>query len=141
MRNMDKVLIVDDDMDIVYLVGKLLKKAGYRVIDAYSGKECLEKIKEKPDLVLLDIMMPDIDGWEVCKRIKENPFTRLIPVAMLSVRRSEEDVRRSYDYAHADAHIAKPLNRKELISAVEFLTGKTREIETSLIPAKSILYI
>ncbi len=117
-----KVMVVDDEPDIVAVVGRMLKKAGYDVIEAHNGKECLQKLKkEKPDLILLDVMMPDILGWDVCRKIKEDEATRSIPVAMLTVKSTNEDKERSFKYAHCDAHINKPIIREKLLSTVEWL--------------------
>ncbi|MBI5253947.1 MAG: response regulator [Euryarchaeota archaeon] len=117
-----KIMVVDDEPDIVVIVGEMLRKAGYGVIEARNGRECLEKLKkEKPDLILLDVMMPDILGWDVCKKIKEDEMTKSIPVAMLTVKSTDEDKERSFKYAHCDAHINKPIIREKLLSTVEWL--------------------
>lgn len=117
-----KIMVVDDEPDIVVIVGEMLRKAGYDVIEARSGRECLEKLKkEKPDLILLDVMMPDILGWDVCKKIKGDEATMSIPVAMLTVKSTDEDKERSFKYAHCDAHINKPIIREKLLSTVEWL--------------------
>lgn len=117
-----KIMVVDDEPDIVVIVGEMLRKAGYDVIEARSGRECLEKLKkEKPDLILLDVMMPDILGWDVCKKIKGDEATRSIPVAMLTVKSTDKDKETSFKYAHCDAHINKPIIREKLLSTVEWL--------------------
>ncbi len=122
---MAKILFVDDEPDLIFLVTKMLKKEGYGVATAYSGEECLEILKkEKPDLILLDVMMQGIDGWEVCKKIKENKQTKNIPVVMLTVRTSDDSKRKSFDYAHCDAHIDKPFAREELIATIKKLLEK-----------------
>ncbi|MFQ6137137.1 MAG: PleD family two-component system response regulator [Candidatus Hydrothermarchaeales archaeon] len=119
---MSKIMLVDDEPDILLLVGEMLRGEGYDVVEVKSGVECLENIKrEKPDLVLLDIMMQDIDGWEVCKKIKEDAETKDIPVAMLTVRTSEESKIKSFNYSSADAHIDKPFDKEELFSIIEGL--------------------
>jgi CheY-like chemotaxis protein len=101
---MPRIMLVDDDENIRFIMGIVLKTAGYDVVEAGSGEECLEKINTvQPDLILLDITMAGINGWEVCRQIKERRIT--IPVSMLSSRNSEEDIKRSLEYAHADAHI------------------------------------
>lgn len=117
---MVKILIVDDDPDIHFILKTALKKEGYDIVELSSGNECLMRIEEiKPDLVLLDIEMPDISGWEVCKRIKESKLS--VPVSMLSIRRSKESIEKSLDYAHADKHLTKPINIKEVIRTVKDL--------------------
>lgn len=119
---MAKIMVVDDDPDHVFVLKVALRREGYEVAEVHGGKECLSRITElKPDLVLMDIIMPDMNGWDVCKKIKEDPLTSSIPVSMLSVRRDEDDVKRSLEYAHADEHLCKPIELGKLISAVEVL--------------------
>ncbi len=119
---MATIMIIDDEPDIVYLVEKMLKKEGFDVMHAYSGEEGLKKLENtKPDLILLDVMMPGINGWETSKKIKENPESSSIPIAMLTVKSTEEDMEKSFQYAHCDAHIAKPIIRKKMLSTVRWL--------------------
>jgi DNA-binding response OmpR family regulator len=120
-----KVLVVDDDPDWIFILKTILTKEGYEVIGVNSGKECLNKIKEvKPNVVLLDIMMPDINGWEVCRRIKEDRDTGYIPVSMLSIRDAEEDKKRSIECG-ADGYLGKPIKFEEVIRTVRKLERKT----------------
>lgn len=113
------ILVVDDDSDIRFIVSKLLQRKGHNTVEASNGLECLQRIRETdPDLVLLDIMMPDMSGWEVCKRIKE--ATPHLPVSMLSIKRDEKDIKRSLE-AGADGHLTKPIVRDEFLSAVQDL--------------------
>jgi CheY-like chemotaxis protein len=117
-----KIMVVDDNEDMIYMLSTVLKKDGYKVVGATSGEECLRRVNtDKPDLILLDIMMPGIDGWEVCKRIKESGLFISVPISMLSVRKDEEDFKKSLQYAHADAHLTKPVNFEELRKTVESL--------------------
>jgi DNA-binding response OmpR family regulator len=117
---MTKIMIVDDEPDIVYVVKMMLEKEDYEVIEAYSGEECLEKLRrEKPALVLLDVLMPDLDGWEVCKKIKEELKTTL--VVMLTVKSRDKDKLKSFDDAGADWHINKPFERERLTRTVRWL--------------------
>ncbi len=115
-------MIVDDEPDIRYLLRKMLEKEGYEVTEARDGRECLEKLKkERPDLILLDIMMPGMFGWEVSRRIKEDEATKSIPVAMLTVRTSEEDKVKSLEESLADWHISKPMDREKLMETIKWL--------------------
>ncbi|MBI5253434.1 MAG: response regulator [Euryarchaeota archaeon] len=115
-------MVVDDEPDIRYLLRKMLEKEGYEVTEARDGRECLEKLKkERPDLILLDIMMPGMFGWEVSKRIKEDEATKSIPVAMLTVRTSEEDKVKSLEESLADWHISKPMDREKLMETIKWL--------------------
>ena len=112
-----KILIVDDDPDFLYILGSLLGKEGHKVIQAQGGAECLKKVEqEKPDMVFLDIMMPDMDGWEVCRRIKAT--SPKLPVSMCSVLRDKKDIEKSLSVAGADEHITKPIKFNELMDTV-----------------------
>ncbi|WP_457555291.1 response regulator [Candidatus Pyrohabitans sp.] len=115
-----RVLVVDDDPDVVILLNKVLSKRGYQVVSSLSGEEAIEKAaKEKPDIIFMDIMMPTMNGWEAARAIKENEETRHIPIVFLSVRKEPEDIEKSLKYAHADAHIGKPINFNKLYEVIE----------------------
>ncbi|RMF91657.1 MAG: response regulator [Methanobacteriota archaeon] len=117
---MAKILIVDDEENIVILTSRIPKRNGYAVVAATDGSECLRILEqEKPDLILLDVMMPGDDGWVICRKIKENKKTRDIPVAMFTVRTSEDSVERSLECA--EAQIDKPFKSEELLSVVRRL--------------------
>ncbi len=117
---MPKILLVDDEPEIVYLVRLVLEREGHEVIGALDGRDCLKKLREdKPDLIILDIMMPGLDGWEICRKIKEAEGTRDIPVIMLTVRTSGDSIKKSYEYAGCDAHINKPFDRKQLLCTID----------------------
>ena len=117
--------VVDDDESNRFTLRLMLESAGYDVVEAESGEECLEKLDHiRPDLILLDINMKGIDGWEVCRQIKERMPSILVPISMLSALDSKEDIRRSLEYAHADAHLKKPVDGKELLDTVRILLEK-----------------
>ncbi|MFQ5801136.1 MAG: PleD family two-component system response regulator [Candidatus Hydrothermarchaeales archaeon] len=119
---MATIMVVDDDDLIIESTRLALEKNGYKVITAFSGEEALDMLKtQRPDLILLDIMMPGIDGWEVCRNIKKDEKTKDIPVAMFTVRSSEDSVDKSLNYAHADAQIDKPFKLEELFKVVKGL--------------------
>lgn len=119
---MAKILVVDDEPEIVVLTKIILEKEGFEVTVAKDSGECFERIKEeKPDLILLDIMMPGDDGWEVCKKIKTDEKTRDVIVAMFTVRTSDDSVEKSYKYALADAHINKPFDKTEFVATLRSL--------------------
>lgn len=119
-----KIMVVDDNEDIIYMLRIVLERDGYKVVGATSGEECLQRItNERPDLILLDIMMPGMDGWEVCKEIKHSGDYPPIPVSMLSVRKDSDDILKSLQYAGADAHLSKPVNFDELKKTVTTLLG------------------
>jgi CheY-like chemotaxis protein len=118
---MAKILVVDDEPEILMLVKMMLEKHGYDTIEARNGDECLEKLKEKPDVIVLDVMMPGDDGWEVCRKIKKDQESKDIPVILLTVRTSEKSRKKSIEYAGADAHVNKPFEMSELLETVKNL--------------------
>ncbi len=122
MKMAKKIMVVDDEEDILFIVKETLSREGFTVVSASSGLEALKKIKkERPDLILLDVMMPGLDGWETCRRIKEDEDTKDIMVTMLTVKSEDEDKVKSLDYALADWHISKPIERDKLLRTVKWL--------------------
>lgn len=114
-----KVLVCDDERHIVRLIQVNLERQGYTVVTAYDGKEGLEKIRsEKPDLVVLDVMMPYMDGFEVLKNLRKEPETESIPVIMLTAKAQDKDVFEGYHYG-ADMYLTKPFNPIELVTFVK----------------------
>jgi len=113
-----KILVVDDDPDTVQILTDLLSNEGYDVITAYTGKMALEKVRDdKPALVLLDIMMPHMDGLSVCQQIKDNPVTKDINIIILTYKDSNETLREAVE-KKADWFIAKPYGNQYVISMV-----------------------
>ncbi|OPY14601.1 MAG: Transcriptional regulatory protein YycF [Syntrophus sp. PtaU1.Bin005] len=118
-RLKDRILIIDDSLDFRALLARLLKASGFEMMEAESGEEGLQKIGEfQPDLILLDIMMPGIDGYEVCERIKADPCFRDIPIIFLSGRTDAADKIRGLAIGGAD-YITKPFDRGEVIARIE----------------------
>ncbi len=116
-----KVLVVDDANDIIELIGYRLKTNGYDVIAANSGEIAMTKIKkEKPDLVIMDVMMPPPNGFQVCRQIKDDPQYRHIPIVLLTAKSTESDQFWGME-AGADAYLTKPYNPDELLSKVQEL--------------------
>lgn len=114
-----KILAVDDERHIVRLVEVNLQRAGYEVVTAYDGKEALEKVQsENPDLIVLDVMMPYMDGFEVLKNLKANETTRDIPVIMLTAKAQDADVFRGWQ-SGVDCYLTKPFNPMELLTFVK----------------------
>jgi two-component system alkaline phosphatase synthesis response regulator PhoP/two-component system response regulator VicR len=120
-----KILAVDDERHIVRLVEVNLQRAGYQVVTAYDGKEALEKVKsENPDLVVLDVMMPYMDGFEVLKNLKADPSTAEIPVIMLTAKAQDADVFRGWQ-SGVDCYLTKPFNPMELLTFVKRIFDST----------------
>jgi two-component system response regulator VicR len=130
----NKIMVVDDEPDVVDLVKLVLESDGFSVVTAYSGKEALDKIdREMPDLVLLDIMMPQMDGWEVYSRIRANPKTKDIPVAMLTAKSQSIDKMIGLHVVKVDDYITKPFGRSELLERVKRILKEKGKLQT---PAK-----
>lgn len=114
-----KILVCDDERHIVRLIQVNLERQGWNVVTAYDGKEGLEKVKtEKPDLLVLDVMMPYMDGFEVLKAIRKEPDTEKLPVIMLTAKAQDKDVFEGYHYG-ADMYLTKPFNPRELVTFVK----------------------
>ena len=119
---MATIMAVDDEEDILTLIEKVLTREGHRVITARDGKEALKKLKQvKPDLILLDIMMPRMSGYQVCKMIKQNSETSSITVAMLTVKSEDEDKVRALENSGADWYFTKPIDIERFARSVEWL--------------------
>ena len=117
----EKILMVDDDINALKLIGYTLHREGYEIIAAQSGQEALAKAqKEKPQLVILDIMMPGMDGYEVCRRLRAIPQTAQVPVIMLTARSQVEDKVAGFQ-AGADDYLTKPVIPAELLARVKAL--------------------
>jgi len=115
-----KILVVDDEPRNIRLMEAVLTSHGYAVTSASSGPEALERVKgDLPDLVLLDIQMPEMNGYDVCRRLRDDPATRFLPVVM--VTSSDSEVRVSAIEVGADDFITKPLNQQELLARVRSL--------------------
>lgn len=114
-----KVLVCDDEAGILRLIQVNLERAGYAVATAADGREALEKIhSERPDLVILDIMMPYKDGFGVLQEIRRSPDTRELPVILLTAKSSDADTLRGWQEG-ADSYLTKPFNPVELITFVK----------------------
>jgi len=121
-----RILVVEDDPDIAELVARYLEKAGYNATRAASGREALEAVRAKaPDLIVLDVMLPHIDGLEVCRLLRGNEQTAGIPIIMLTAR-SEESERIVGLEMGADDYIAKPFSPNELIARVRALLRRAQ---------------
>lgn len=116
-----KILIVEDEKDILQLVKLYLDKEGYRTVTAATGSEGLRQARaEKPDLVVLDLMLPEIDGLEVCKRLRSAPETAMLPIIMLTAKAEESDTVVGLELG-ADDYVTKPFSPKTLVARVKAL--------------------
>lgn len=119
-----KILIVEDEESLLKLESILLTTKGYLVQGAATGLAALEAVAvEPPDLILLDIMLPELDGFEVCKRIKENPETRHIPIIFLTAKKTPEDLARSEEVGGSQ-YITKPFKSAMVMAAIEQLLNQ-----------------
>jgi two-component system phosphate regulon response regulator PhoB len=124
---MERVLIVDDDPDIQRLVSYNLSQAGFQAITAGTGQAALETVhKHPPDLIILDVMLPDIDGLEVCRSLRQRENSRRIPIIMLTARTEEIDRVVGFELG-ADDYVMKPFSPRELVLRVKSILRRVRE--------------
>ena len=120
---MPAILIVDDEPNIVMSLEFLMRKNGYQVGIARNGAEALAALAQTPyDLVLLDVMMPDVDGYQVCRQLRQRPDRAATKVIFLSAKSQPADVQKGYD-AGADLYIPKPFSTRQLMQKVRELLG------------------
>jgi DNA-binding response OmpR family regulator len=126
-----KILVVDDELESLKLIGLMLQRRGYEIIAARSGRQALEKaLSDNPDLVILDVMMPDMDGYEVCRRLRASPTTASVPVIMFTAKTMVDDKVTGFQ-AGADDYLTKPVHPEELASRIEAVLVRTsrRQVE------------
>ncbi|MBU2610213.1 MAG: response regulator [Chloroflexi bacterium] len=120
-----RVLCIEDEAEMIDLIRLILGRRGFEVKGANGGLEGLEMIrKEKPDLVLLDLMMPDMDGWEVYQQMKADEATRDIPVIVVTAKAQSIDKVLGLHIAKVDDYIAKPFSPQELLASIDNVLGK-----------------
>ncbi|MCQ9206415.1 MAG: response regulator [Omnitrophica bacterium] len=115
-----KILIIDDEVDLVKLLDMRLKAENYFVLPLYTSSRAVEVAKrERPDLILLDVVMPDKDGYEVCRELKADQDTRGIPVILFTAKTdAEENLKEKYKAVHADGYIVKTFSYDKLIAKI-----------------------
>ena len=129
-----KILIVEDEPDILQLVKLYLEKEGFRTVSAKTGTEALQQVKqEKPDLVVLDLMLPEIDGLEVCKRLRSAPETAMLPIIMLTAKAEESDTIVGLELG-ADDYVTKPFSHKTLVARIKALFRRLEQNRTTAPP-------
>lgn len=123
---MAKILVVDDEEHIVMILKDSLEFSGFQVVTAYNGLEALERVQlDAPDLVILDIGMPKLDGWEVCRRLKSNEKTKAIPVIILTAYAQTSDQRKGAQLG-ADRFITKPCDLTYLVEEINSLLSNKK---------------
>ena len=121
----EKILIIDDDVDTLRLVGLMLQRQGYLISAATNGEQGLAKaFEEKPDIILLDVMMPDMDGYEVTRRLRKNPTTQSTPILMFTAKTQLDDKVAGFEVG-ADDYLTKPTHPTELQAHVKALLGRS----------------
>lgn len=126
------ILIVDDNNKNIQVLGNLLKEDAYQVAVAMNGLQAIQFVKEKqPDLILLDVMMPELDGYETCRQIKSDPKNRLIPIIFLTAKNETDDLIEGFDAGGID-YVTKPFNHLELKARVKTHVELKRMIEENM---------
>ena len=130
---MSKILIVDDEKDIVDLICYNLEKEGFSTVKAYDGETSIELVKtQKPDLMILDLMLPKMNGLDVCRSIRNNPKTVSLPIIMLTAKSDDVDKIIGLEVG-ADDYVTKPFNIKELIARVRSILRRLQETKKDLV--------
>ena len=128
MSTSKRVVCIEDEPEMIDLVKLILSRKGYQVIGAMGGREGLEAIaREKPDIVLLDLMMPDMDGWEVYQKMKANDGTKSIPVIVVTAKAQSIDKVLGLHIAKVDDYITKPFGPQELIDSIDKVLERQAE--------------
>lgn len=115
-----KIVYIEDDIEMTYLIKMILERKGYEIISTNNGLEGFELVeKENPDLVLLDLMMPEIDGWEIFQQLRSNSKTENIPVIVISAKAQPIDKVLGLQVAKVNNYVGKPFKPQELIESIE----------------------
>src|SRR5215216_6581164 len=132
----EKILIIDDDLDTLRLVGLMLQRLGYQISAATNGQQGLDKaFEEDPDLILLDVMMPEMDGYEVTRRLRQNPSTLETPILMFTAKTQLDDKVIGYEVG-ANDYLTKPTHPSELQARVKTLLSRTGDKKPHISSAK-----
>ncbi|MFM1792427.1 MAG: hypothetical protein RLZZ252_781 [Bacteroidota bacterium] len=130
LKGLPKILVVDDELDILELIRHTLAKEGFEVHVAANGAQAIDQTaKVNPEIILMDVMMPVMDGMEACRQLKENPETKNIPVVFLTAR-SEEFAELAGFEAGADDYIAKPIRPRVLLSRIKAILRRRNALHT-----------
>jgi len=121
MEEKQRILLVDDEPDLVQMISLRLKSVGYEVVTACDGQEALEQVKQtKPDLLILDLMLPKLDGYKVCRLLKFDERTKELPILIFTARAQEQDIKLASECG-ADAYLTKPFEAKVLLGKLQEL--------------------
>jgi two-component system phosphate regulon response regulator PhoB len=124
-----KILVVDDEKDIVEILGHVFRREGWNVVSAYDGKSALDAVrKDRPDLVILDLMLPEIQGLEVLKLLKSAEETRAVPVLLLTAKGEEIDRVLGFEFG-ADDYVTKPFSAREVVLRVRAVLKRSGSVE------------
>ena len=124
-----RVLVAEDERDVAELIRYTLAREGFEVVVATNGADALRQAREsRPDLMLLDLMLPQVNGWELCRRLKQDPATRALPVIMLTARAEEGDKVLGFELG-ADDYVTKPFSTRELVARVRAVVRRSRPPE------------
>ena len=124
MTDKVRILLVDDEPDLVKLVSVRLVSAGYDIVTAYDGQQALEQVKlQKPSLIILDLMLPKLDGYKVCRLLKFDERYKNIPILIFTARAQVEDIQLA-THCGADAYLTKPFDAKMLLDKLKELLGR-----------------
>jgi two-component system, OmpR family, phosphate regulon response regulator PhoB len=128
-----RILVVDDEIDLLHLVAFNLKKAGFEVLTANNGTTALQQVWEHtPDLIVLDLMLPDLSGFDVCKALKKRPETQHVPILFLTARSAEQDRITGFELG-AEDYVVKPFSPKELVLRAKALLARTHPATGQLV--------
>ena len=134
----EKILVVDDDIDTLRLVGLMLQRQGYQIVAANNGHQALTMAQaEKPDIILLDVMMPDMDGYEVCRRLRSNTSTASIPIIMFTAKSQVDDKVTGFE-AGADDYLTKPTQPRELFAHIKAVLARSSSSKPRTAPVASV---
>jgi two-component system response regulator VicR len=126
-KSTKRILCIEDDPEMIDLIRLILGRRGFEVLGAAGGNAGIKAVREQlPDLVLLDLMMPDMDGWEVYQQMKANEATRNIPVIVVTAKAQNIDKVLGLHIAKVDDYISKPFSPQELMNSVEKIIGQDR---------------
>jgi CheY-like chemotaxis protein len=134
----EKILVVDDDIDTLRLVGLMLQRQGYQIVAANNGHQALTMAQaEKPDIILLDVMMPDMDGYEVCRRLRSNTTTATIPIIMFTAKSQVDDKVTGFE-AGADDYLTKPTQPRELFAHIKAVLARSGSSKARPVPVATV---